>query len=234
MLIAVAIAASAAAGFLLGEYRAHENPRPSQAALRRAPHYVFTNQLGQTVSSASFAGKVQIVTFLFPYCTTYCPLIAGDLVQFEQNLAGTGLANDVRIVTFNVDPAGSGAPQMRAFMKEYGWNPHDTRWQFLTGSPAAIRRVVYQGYAVYYARESLAQESRDEARQRALGIYVPEPSVENTVAERAHVDYDVVHNDVMEIVGPDGQVDKIFDQAERVPDDQLLAVIRALVPNAPQ
>ncbi|MEJ2436356.1 MAG: SCO family protein [Pseudolabrys sp.] len=69
------------AGFIAGIYveRARSG-LPKLADLGPAPQYTLTNQLGQTVSSKRFAGKVQVVTFLFPYCTTYCPLIAAHLM----------------------------------------------------------------------------------------------------------------------------------------------------------
>ena len=93
---------------------------------------------------------MQLVAFLFPYCTGFCPLIALHLVGLETALRGTGLANEVQFVAFNVDPKHTGPKQAAAFLTEYGWNPHDLRFQFLTGSPEATRRVVRGGYHVYW------------------------------------------------------------------------------------
>ncbi len=231
-LIAVALGLAVAAAGLVA--RGHGARTAGEVAagmpdIRSAPQYVLTNQLNQSVKSAAFNGKVQIVAFLFPYCTSYCPLIAGELVRFEHDLETANLANDVRIVTFNVDPSGSGPPQLRAFMKEFGWNPRDTRWEFLTGSPAEIHRVVYSGYMVYYKKESLAQEARDAAKERKEGVYRPQPSSENPLASKAHVDYDVIHNDVLEIVAPNGRIRKIYDDAEKVPEKELFSDIRELL-----
>lgn len=230
VLAVVAVVLAAVAGFVLGEHAGRPTDASASAlgTIRPAPRYELTNQLQQPVSSNAFAGKVQIVTFLFPYCTTYCPLIASNLVRFEGILKAAGIAQDVRLVTFNLDPGGSGPAQMRAFMQEYGWNPRDPHWQFLTGTPATIRQVVSGGYMVDYARESLAEEAHDEALARARGDYVPEPEVENDVATKANVNYDIVHNDMMELVGPRGNIRKIYDAAERVPDDQLLDAVDAL------
>ena len=42
------------------------------------------------------------------------------------------------------------------------------------------------------------------------------------------VDYDVVHNDVIEIVGPQGQIQKVFDDASQVSEAELkVAVVAA-------
>ena len=197
--------------------------------VRAAPGYVLQNQLGRSTTSAAFNGKVQIVTFLFPYCTSYCPLIAAELVRLERDLKNANLSDGVRIVSFNVDPSGSGPAQLQAFMKEYGWDPRDMRWEFLTGSPAEIHRVVYSGYMVFYQRESLAQESRDAAKERKEGVYRPQPSSKNELADKAHVDYDVIHNDVLELVDQHGRIRKIYDDAEKVPEQELFSDIRELL-----
>jgi len=219
--VAAVVALAGAAGCAAGEHRL--------ASIRPAPHYTLTNQLGERVSSSSFSGKVQVVTFLFPYCTSYCPLVAAKLAKFERARERDGLANRVEIVAFNVDPGGSGPKQMAAFMHEYGWDPSDTHWQYLTGSAADVHRVVYDGYAVYYGRESLAEEAHDEALEKKAGSYVPEPEVKNELADKAHVDYDVVHNDVLEVVSPNGDVVKIYDGADKVHARDLLATVRALL-----
>jgi protein SCO1/2 len=226
--VVFALALAGAIGFEIGMRRS-TGAGAQLARIRPAPTYRLTNQLGDPVRSSSFAGKVQIVTFLFPYCTTYCPLIAADLVRLEGELAGSGLGRRVQIVAFNVDPTGSGAPQMRAFMKEYGWNPADTRWQYLTGSAKAIHHAVYDGYMVAYQRVTLAQEARDEARERAQGVDQPQPVVENRLAETSRVGYDVVHNDVLEIVGPRGEIREIDDDAARASSAHLISVIRTLL-----
>jgi protein SCO1/2 len=197
--------------------------------IRAAPSYVLENQLSQNTSSNTFTGNVQIVSFLFPYCTSYCPLIAAELVRLEGDLKKNGLANRVRIVSFNVDPSGSGPAQLRAFMKEYGWNPSDTRWEYLTGSPAVVHHVVYSGYMVYFKKESLAREARDAARERKEGIYRPQPTEDNKLADKAHVNYDVIHNDVLELVDPNGRIRKIYDDAEKVPEKELFSDIREIL-----
>lgn len=220
------IAAAVVAATLFGRSRAFEQQMP---VVRAAPRYVLENQLGRNTSSAAFDGKVQIVTFLFPYCTSYCPLIAAELVRFERDLKSANLSDRVRVVSFNVDPSGSKPAQLRAFMKEYGWDPRDTRWEFLTGSPASIHRTVYGGYMVYYKKESLAQENRDAAKERREGVYRPQPTSRNVLAEKAKKDYDVIHNDVLEVVDQRGRIRKIYDDAEKVPEQELFSDIRELL-----
>ncbi|HUZ50130.1 MAG TPA: SCO family protein [Candidatus Dormibacteraeota bacterium] len=192
------------------------------------PTYTLVDQSGRKVHSSAFLGKVQVVSFLFPYCTSYCPLTAQHIVQVESALQRAGLADRVQFISFNVDPAGTGPKQMRAFMHEYGWPPSDTHWEYLTGSVAQIRRVVQQGYMVTYERESNAQEDREIARERKEGTYVPQPEVSNPLAKRANVDYDIVHNDLLEVVGPRGHIRAIYLEADTVTADNIIAITNTL------
>ncbi len=196
-----------------------------EPVLAKAPSYQgLTNQLGQTVDSSRFKGKIQVVTFLFPYCTTYCPLIAAHLVGLEQLLADSGLQSKVQIVAFDVDPEGTGPKQMRGFMKEYGWNPKNLHWQYLTGKPKQIRHIITGGYHVDYQKVSDSQEAQEQGPSQT-----PQPVVVNRMAQKAHVNYDVTHNDALMLVDGNGNIRKIYDQADVLSNRRLLKAIKALV-----
>ncbi|MGH6971642.1 MAG: SCO family protein, partial [Caulobacteraceae bacterium] len=108
-------------GFLAGRGRTFSaNSLPD---LGPAPAYALTNQLGLPVASSQFAGKVRLVTFLSPYCTTYCPLITAHLIGFERFLAQAGAQGKVQVVAFNLVPKAAGPAQLRAFLRQYGWDP---------------------------------------------------------------------------------------------------------------
>lgn len=195
--------------------------------LGKAPSYRLTNQLGHPVSSRAFSGKVQVVTFLFPYCTTYCPLITAHLIGFEHVLKSAGLQSQVEIVAFNVAPGDTGPAQMRAFLQQYGWNPKDPHWQYLTGTRAQIRRVVSGGFHVAYQRV-LDAKGTDDTVVTDPG-QTPQLSVANPLAARVKPDYDVSHNDAIEIVGPQGHIRKIYDDADVVSNARLLRDVRRLL-----
>jgi protein SCO1 len=184
------------------------------------------NQLGDKVSSRALLGKVQVVTFLFPYCTTMCPLIAAHLTNFENEaLRPSGLADKVVIVSFDLDPENTGPQQMRSFLTQYGWNPRDTHWEYLVGTPDDMRRVVSRGFGVWYKRVSLVSEAADNPNHAGI----VQPAVENRLATQSHADYDIVHDDVLEVVDQHGRIRRVFDNADTVSSQQLLAVIRALI-----
>jgi len=199
---------------------------PSDPVLWQAPSYHgLTDQLGHKVDSSQFAGKVRVVTFLFPYCTSYCPLIAAHLVGFEHLLADTQVRDQVQIVAFDVDPAGSGPKQMRAFLKEYGWDPHDLHLQYLTGKPKTIRHVVTGGYHVGYQKIS---DDNGTSQASTADDETPQVTVVNHLAKQ--VDYDVSHNDGLVLVDPRGRVRAVFDQADTLSGRRLLSKVRSLLP----
>jgi protein SCO1/2 len=215
-----------AAGWYSHPYMQNKELLP---VLGHAPEYTLTNQLGHKVSSTSFYGKVRVVTFLFPYCNGYCPLIAHNLVSLERVLKTSGIADQVQLIAFDVDPENTGSAQMKTFQMQYGWNPQDTHWQYLTGSPEEIRHIVTDTYHVYYKKVSNESEDQEIAKEKREGTYIPDPVVSNKMADEANVDYDIVHNDALAIVDTNGNIRKYFEDADRVSDQQIMDVIHQLI-----
>ena len=61
-----------------------------------APGFSLTDQNGRTVSLASLRGKVVLMTFLDPVCTSDCPIIAQEFKQTGQMLGAQ--AKNVELV----------------------------------------------------------------------------------------------------------------------------------------
>lgn len=206
-------------GFVAGVFVGHRGSEPyALPDLGPAPAYRLTNQLGQTITSTRFAGKVRVVTFLFPYCTTYCPLITAHLIGLEHLLAESGKENAVEIVAFNVAPGAVGPKEMSEYLSQYGWNPTDPHWQFLTGTPAEIRRVVTGGYHVEYRK--VADTGGDSEVVTSPG-QEPQLTVANPLAERVKPNFDILHNDAIMIVDSRGRIRKIYTDADSVSAQQL-------------
>jgi cytochrome oxidase Cu insertion factor (SCO1/SenC/PrrC family) len=209
-----------------------------------APSYQLIDQNGQRVSSRQFAGKVQVVSFLFPYCTSYCPLIARTTAELADSVAAGPLRDKVQLVTFNVDPGGAGPVVLRKYIAQYGGHPSDPVWRYLTGSPTQIRQVITGGFHLYYNRVSLRYEQKQLAEQerhaarRAITQaspqpYTPSPHEPNPLATQAHVNYDVTHNDYVEVVNQRGEIVAVFDQASTLTAGQLLTAIRDALAGKP-
>ncbi len=218
-------------GWMLGKQQTDQG-REALPIIGLAPTYHgFVNQLGQPVDSTAFAGKVRLVTFLFPYCTSYCPLIALHLTGLETELKQAGLQNRVELIAFNVDPRHTGPAQARAFLKQYGWTPSDLHWQYLSSSVAQTRRVVRDGYHIAYEQVSTSEENANAAQQKASGTYMPQPQVANALADQVKPTYDIAHNDALVLVDPHGRVRWIDLHADQATDNHVLKLIRSLLPS---
>jgi cytochrome oxidase Cu insertion factor (SCO1/SenC/PrrC family) len=109
-----------------------------------AGDFRLTDQHGRTVSLASLRGKVVLLTFLDPVCTSDCPLIAQEFRQAGQ-LLGTA-SHKVELVAIVANPVYHQVAYTRAFDRQ----EHLTQvpnWLYLTGSVAQLQQV-WKGYAI--------------------------------------------------------------------------------------
>jgi len=103
-----------------------------------APGFRLTDQHGRAVSLAGLRGKVVLMTFLDPVCTTDCPLIAQEFRAADQ-LLGTR-ASAVTLVAVVANPLYYTAPYVQAFDRQERLTGL-RNWLFLTGTPAQLRQV---------------------------------------------------------------------------------------------
>ena len=142
---AVLLVLIGAAPMALAQVNRHADPIIARAidgsaALRdtAAAPFRLTNVDGQPVSLASLRGKVLLLTFLDPVCTTGCRLLAHELREADQLLGAK--ASTVELVAIAANPRSYTAPYLRAFDREEG--VADLRnWTYLTGSLSQLRKV---------------------------------------------------------------------------------------------
>ncbi|WP_156781984.1 SCO family protein [Acidihalobacter aeolianus] len=213
------------------------HPQPITALARNVPDVIFkapsftgfVNQNGQKISSGDFNGKVQVVSFLFPLCTSMCPVIASHIVNLEQQVKQAGLADRVRMVSFNVAAGKTSPAEMADFMREYGGDPKSSMWQFLTSSPQAMSRVVRHGYHEYFQMISLEAENKIFAQQQKAGTYNYLPNMQNKLADKVNPDFDITHSSSIILVGPHGNVRYVMNDADTVPIPVLLQKVKSLL-----
>ena len=103
-----------------------------------APGFQLTDQAGQPVSLASLRGKVVLMTFLDPVCTTDCPIIGAE---FKQAGVLLGQADkDVELVAVVANPTYRAVEFTRAFDREEGLSTLPN-WLYLTGSLGQLSQV---------------------------------------------------------------------------------------------
>jgi cytochrome oxidase Cu insertion factor (SCO1/SenC/PrrC family) len=111
-----------------------------------APAFQLTDQNGQPVSLASLRGKVVLMTFLDPVCTTDCPIIGAEFKQAGVLLGSAD--KNVDLVAIVANPTYRSTEFTRAFDREEGLNTVPN-WLYLTGSLSQLSQVWKQyGVAV--------------------------------------------------------------------------------------
>ena len=103
-----------------------------------APGFQLTDQNGQPVSLASLRGKVVLMTFLDPVCTSDCPIIGAEMKQAGVLLGSAD--KDVELVAVVANPTYRSVAFTQAFDREEGLNTVPN-WLYLTGSLSQLSQV---------------------------------------------------------------------------------------------
>ena len=110
----------------------------------KAPAFTLTDQNGRQVSLASLRGKVVLLTFLDPVCTSDCPQIAQEFKGADQVL-GAG-ARHVELVAIVANPLYHSIAYTRAFDAQERLTDVPN-WLYLTGSLAQLEQA-WKNYAI--------------------------------------------------------------------------------------
>jgi cytochrome oxidase Cu insertion factor (SCO1/SenC/PrrC family) len=103
-----------------------------------APAFQLTDQNGQPVSLASLHGKVVLMTFLDPVCTTDCPIIGAEMKEAGVLLGSAD--KNVELVAVVANPTYRTVAFTQAFDREEGLNTVPN-WLYLTGSLSQLSQV---------------------------------------------------------------------------------------------
>jgi cytochrome oxidase Cu insertion factor (SCO1/SenC/PrrC family) len=107
-----------------------------------APDFTLTDQFGKRVSLRSFRGKVVVVSFNDPQCTTICPLTTTALLRAKELLGPS--ASQVELVGVAANPDATGVKWVRAYSRAHRMLH---KWRFLTGSLAELKPV-WRAYGI--------------------------------------------------------------------------------------
>ena len=116
----------------------------SAGGLRRIPprpavDFTLTDQRGHQVSTSSLTGKLVVLTFLDPVCTSDCPLIANQLAIADRELGS--LAQQVEFVAIDTNPMFHFVSDVDAFTQSHGLGGF-ANWHFLCGAPDTVEGVL--------------------------------------------------------------------------------------------
>ncbi len=109
-----------------------------------APGFTLTSQNGRTVSLAALRGKVVLLTFLDPVCTTDCPIIAQEMRAADTMLGAS--ASRTELVAVVANPVYTATAFTAAFTRQEGLD-QVPNWLYLTG-PLSRLQAIWQQYGI--------------------------------------------------------------------------------------
>jgi cytochrome oxidase Cu insertion factor (SCO1/SenC/PrrC family) len=117
-----------------------------------APRFTLTDQFGKRVSLDSLRGKVVVLSFNDPKCTTICPLTTTALLHAKTLLGPAG--SRVDLIGVGANPDATGVKWVRAYSRAHGMM---REWRFLTGSLPELKRV----WRAYHIEAAVVRGSVD-------------------------------------------------------------------------
>ena len=110
-----------------------------------APLFTLKERSGAEITIADLRGKVWIAAFIFTRCKMGCEEVTATMVklQSELNLAE---ADDLRLVTFTVDPERDTLADLQTYATKV--KSHPSKWLYLTGSEKYVRMLLKEGFKV--------------------------------------------------------------------------------------
>lgn len=169
-----------------------------------APEFTLVHQGGDVLRSAELRGTPWMASFVFTNCASICPLITQKMAGVRDGLAAEGVLGDqVRLVSFTVDPARDTPEVLREYAGRFGGSPPE-EWAFLTGEPPeAVRTMIQEGFKL---TASVSPEH-----------------------EHRGGDYQVMHSPRLVLVDASGRVRGLYDTREPDAIERLRADLRALL-----
>ena len=117
-----------------------------------APDFTLTDQFGKRVSLSSLRGKVVVLSFNDPECTTICPLTTTAMLHAKRLLGPA--ASRVELIGVGANPIATQVKWVRAYSQAHGMLH---KWRFLTGSLPELKRV----WHAYYIAAAVVNGSID-------------------------------------------------------------------------
>ncbi len=111
------------------------------------PSFALIDHEKQPVTRDSLLGKVWVANFIFTSCPSICPRLTAKLATLQAPLLEN---DDVRFVSFSVDPETDTPEKLNAFATKHGAT--SPRWRFVTGDPKVVDATVLQGFKMVLQR----------------------------------------------------------------------------------
>jgi len=122
------------------EFRDRQAPSGLEK-LASVPEFTLVDQSGETISLSDLKGSPWVANFVFTTCKGPCPLMSARMSELSTKL---GKAEDVRLVSFTVDPENDSPEVLDAYATDLQADPD--QWSFVTGEPDQVRELIGKGF----------------------------------------------------------------------------------------
>lgn len=117
---------------------------PAPEVVGSAPPFELVDQTGAAFGSAALRDRIWVANFVFTRCGHTCPRLSARMAELQQALRDDPLRDEVRLVSFSVDPEHDRPEVLTRYASRFGADP--TRWSFLTGERAEIWALSRDGF----------------------------------------------------------------------------------------
>ena len=107
------------------------------------------NQDGKRITEMEVKGKVFVAEYFFTTCGTICPKMNEQMRRIQLAFAAN---NDVRLLSFTVDPKVDTVEQMKRYADGHG--AKEGQWHFLTGSKEKLYELARKSFFVLKPAEA--------------------------------------------------------------------------------
>ncbi len=109
--------------------------------IKKAPEFTGANFDGTSVSDKELQGSIWLASFMFTSCGGPCPTMSKHLAELQQEFSGL---DDVKIISFTVDPLNDTEAQLASYASKYGAQPG--AWYFLRLPPDEVAALSAKGF----------------------------------------------------------------------------------------
>jgi cytochrome oxidase Cu insertion factor (SCO1/SenC/PrrC family) len=153
------------------------------------------DEAGRTFTLASLRGTTVVLVDFLTLCQEVCPLTSANVRAVSQALDRAGLSGDVRILETTVDPERDTPARLAAYQKLYDAHAN---WSLVTGRPSDIA-ALWKSFGVGYDRTPTTETPAPKDWLTGMPLT-----------------YDVQHQDIVFVLGPDGHERWLVDGTPRV------------------
>jgi len=161
------------------------------------PDFTLTNQFGQPISRTNLLGHVWVGDIIFTRCAGPCPRMTQAMRALQDSLPK---GKPVKPITLTTDPDYDTPPILRQYAEHAGAD--SSRWWFLTGPKAEIRKVAVDGMKL------VAQQKAAPERETNVDLFI--------------------HSTIFVLVDKQGDLRAVFDTQDAGWKSSLLKGIRIL------